>query len=109
MFGSVTAVAEFVGGGIVPWARVDSVRLFNNLEGFGYFVLLSEMLFAFSTFYYFVNVLAALKKQGLSQFCANSWNLSDVFTLTMSVAALVLYGVRSIVVSCFNAKKRHFF
>ena len=97
LFGSVTAVAEFVGGGIVPWTLVKSVRLFNKLEGFGYFIMLAETLFAVSTFYYTVGVLATLKKEGKA-FFKNPWNLADVFTILLSVLALILYGIRSIVV-----------
>ena len=97
LFGSVTAVAEFVGGGIVPWTLVKSVRLFNKLEGFGYVILLAETLFAVSTFYYTVSVLSTLKKEGKA-FFSNPWNLSDVFTILLSVLALILYGIRSIVV-----------
>ncbi len=94
----MTAVAEFIGGGIQPWVWVDSVRLFNTVEGFGIIVLLCEMLFAFSTFYYTVNVITLMKKQGLTTFFGDSWNLADLFTVLMSVLALILYGVRSVVV-----------
>ena len=98
LFGTVTAAAEFSGGGIVPWFRVESVRLFNQLQGFGYFVLLSETLFTVSTFYYLINVIATMKREGFKNFFKNSWNWADMFTLFMSVTALILYGVRSIVV-----------
>ena len=98
LFGTVTAVAEFIGGGISPWFRVESVRLFNQVQGFGYFVLLSEFLFAVSTFYYIVNLISKLKREGIKEFFGSSWNLADLFTSIMSVVALILYGIRSVVV-----------
>ncbi len=97
LFGSVTAVAEFIGGGIRPWARIESVRLFSKVEGFGIIVLMSELLFALSTFYYVVNVVTKMKK-GVYKFFQYSWNLADLMTAVMSVMALILYAVRSLVV-----------
>ena len=98
LFGSVTAVAEFIGGGIIPWNIVKSVRLFNSLKGFGYVIAMAETLFAVSTFYYTVSVLTKMKKEGVFQFFKNSWNIADVFTILLSLAALLLYGIRSVVV-----------
>ena len=64
IFTTVTCVAEFVGGGIVPWYRIKTFRLFSN-EGIGaYIVMFAEILFVASTFYYIVNLLAVLKKEG---------------------------------------------
>ncbi len=94
----MTAVAEFIGGGIRPWARIESVRLFSKVEGWGFIVLMSELLFALSTFYYVVNVVAKMKK-GIYQFFKVSWNLADLTTAVMSVMALILYAVRSLVVN----------
>ena len=98
LFGSVTAVAEFVGGGIIPWNIVKSVRLFNKLKGFGYVIVFAETLFAVSTFYYTVSVLTKMKKEGVFEFFKNSWNIADVFTILLSLGALILYGIRSVVV-----------
>ena len=98
LFGSVTAVAEFVGGGIIPWNIVKSVRLFTRLEGFGYAIRMAETLFAVSTFYYTVSVLTKMKKEGIFEFFKDSWNVSDVFTIFLSLTALILYGIRSVVV-----------
>ena len=88
LFGSVTAVAEFVGGGIFPWAKVESVKLFNRLEGFGYVIFGAEFLFAFATFYYLVNIITTVKREGMREFTKNSFHMSDVFTVFMSILAL---------------------
>ena len=88
LFGSVTAVAEFVGGGVFPWAKVESVKLFNRLEGFGYVIFGAEFLFAFATFYYLVNIITTVKREGMREFTKNSFHMSDVFTVFMSILAL---------------------
>jgi hypothetical protein len=105
LFGSVTAVAEFVGGGVFPWAKVESVKLFNKLEGFGYVIFGAEFLFAFATFYYLVNIITTMKREGIREFTKNSFHMSDVFTVFMSILALVLYGFRSVIVR--DLVKRH--
>ncbi len=64
MFGVVTCVAEFVGGGVRPWFRVEAIRLFANLDGFGLVTKIAEILFAVTIFYYIVNVVITLKDEG---------------------------------------------
>ncbi len=41
LFTTVTCVAEFIGGGVQPWFRVDSFKLFADLDGFGFVTLAS--------------------------------------------------------------------
>jgi hypothetical protein len=62
LFGIVTCVAEFVGGGVVPWFRVDAVKLFANLDASGILTVIAEMLFVFSSFYYLVAVIVTFKE-----------------------------------------------
>ena len=88
-------MAEFVGGGIRPWYRIESFRLTNN----NIVVTIAEILFAVATFYYLVNLLAVLKKEGRKEFCANGWNLADCFTVALSIVLLGLYILRLFVVS----------
>ena len=68
------------------------------LEGFGYIIFLAEFLFAFSTFYYLVNILTTIKREGIREFVKNSFHVSDVFTVFMSILALILYGARNVIV-----------
>ena len=96
----MTCVAEFVGGGVRPWYRIESFRLTSN----NIVVTIAEILFAVSTFYYFVNLLAVLKKEGRKEFCNNKWNLADCFTVALSIILLGLYILRLFVVSK-NLKK----
>ena len=94
IYTTVTCVAEMIGGGVRPWYRIDSFRLTNaNLV-----VTTAEILFAVSTFYYIVNLLAVLKKEGSKEFCANKWNLVDCGTVALSLLLLALYIVRLFVV-----------
>ncbi len=64
----VTAAAEFAGGGVRPWYRIEAVSLFNSYQGWNKIILICEILFVISTFYYLVNLLAVLKKEGCSAF-----------------------------------------
>ena len=61
-------------------------------------VTTAEVLFAVSTFYYIVNLLAVLKKDGSKEFCKNKWNLVDAGTCALSILLLGLYIVRLLVV-----------
>lgn len=93
-FGIVTCVAEFVGGGIRPWARVDAIRLFSDTGSFGYVTTAAEILFVVCTFYYLVNVLVVLKAEGCSEFFKGTWNIVDLFTVLLSLVAIALYLAR---------------
>lgn len=97
MFGVVTAVAEFVGGGIQPWARVEAIRLFANLDGFGAITLAAEILFVVATFYYLVNTIMQFKREGCSGFFSSTWNTLDFFTVIMSIVAIGLYLARALI------------
>ena len=64
----VTCVAEFVGGGIKPYYRIEAVSLFNDYKGWNKIILLCEIMFFVSTFYYLVYLLTVLKKEGFETF-----------------------------------------
>lgn len=98
MFGIVTCIAEFVGGGISPDYRIDVIRLFTQTEGFGYVVQAAEILFVCSIFYYIINIITAIRKEGCSNFFNNAWNIADVVTVTLSLFALTLYVAKKVVV-----------
>ena len=88
IFAIVTTVAEFVGGGVWPYYRVETFRLFSNPGLMKYITLTAQVLFIASTFYYIVNLLAVLKKDGFSEFTANKWNLADCVTIFLSIVAI---------------------
>lgn len=94
LFGIVTCVAEFVGGGIYPWARVDAIRLFTNLDGFGFVTVAAEILFVVASTYYLINLIMVFRQEGCSEFCQNTWNIVDLFTVVLSFLAIALYIVK---------------
>ena len=98
MFGIVTCIAEFVGGGIRPWARVDAIRLFPNIDGWGIATSIAEILFLVATFYYVVMVIMAIKREGCAKFFDSTWNVIDFFTVGLSIIAIILYTSRMLLV-----------
>ena len=44
-------------------------RLFANLDGYAWVTMLAEILFVVATFYYIVNVVIVMKKEG----CIRVW------------------------------------
>ena len=64
------------------------LRLFPP-DGFkGYVLFAAEIFFMVSTFYYIINLLAVLKKDGRTEFCNNKWNLADCLTVVLSLLAI---------------------
>jgi hypothetical protein len=96
MFGVVKIVAEFVGGGVTPWARIDVIRLTRNWDLAGYLVFTCEVLFILSTFYYFLNTIGLMKSVGCSEFFKDSWNLVDILTIYLSVQTVALWALKVI-------------
>ena len=94
----VTVVAEFVGGGIRPWYRIDVFPLFPSENLLGSIVNVAQVLFAVSTFYYAVHLLVVLKKEGFKEFWDNSWNKMDTLTVLLSIVAFSLYLVQIFIV-----------
>ena len=94
LFGIIKIVAEFVGGGINPYNRIEVIRLTRVMDFNGYVVTISELLFCIATFYYVLNSLASLKTLGCSEFFKDSWNIVDIFTTIFSVLVISLYAVK---------------
>ena len=69
LFGLVTCVAEFVGGGVRPYYQISFFKLFSDVNGFGFVVLAAEILFVLSIFYYIVSLASTLKKARFPCFC----------------------------------------
>ena len=91
LFSTVKVVAQFIGGGIVPWYRIDSFSLFTRNNFSGIVVQISQILFAVTTFYYTINLIMAYKKEGRVEFWNNKWNWADIMTVFLSILALGLY------------------
>ena len=56
-----------------------------------------QVLFAVTSFYYTVNLIIAYKKEGCNEFFNKFWNQVDLFTVLLSIVAMVLYLVLTFV------------
>ena len=100
MFSTITCTAEFIGGGVYPYYRIDVFKLMDvSGSSFATLVRIAEVLFVASLFYYVINVITVMKKEGCRQFFNSSYNISDLVTVILSVIALVLYVAKQIVTS----------
>ena len=91
LFSTIKCVAQFVGGGIIPWYRIESFALFTQANFAGIMVQISQVLFGVTTFYYTINLISAYKKEGSQAFWANKWNWADIMTVLLSIFASTLY------------------
>lgn len=90
MFGVVKIVAELIGGGVLPYYRVDVISLTRTFDFVGYVTMACEVAFCLSTFYYIINSLGVLKELGAKEFFKQAWNVVDVFTIFLSLLAIGL-------------------
>ena len=84
-------IAEFAGGGVNPYNRVEVIRLTRVMDFNGYIVSLCEVLFRVATFYYLLNAIVSIKSLGFSEYFKDSWNVIDVFTIAFSLLVIGLY------------------
>ena len=94
LFGVIKIVAEFVGGGVNPYNRIEVIRLTRVMDLKGYVVTVCELLFCIATFYYVLSSVVLLKALGCSAFFKDSWNIVDIFTTTFSVLVMSLYVIK---------------
>ena len=94
LFGVIKIVAEFVGGGVSPYNRIEVIRLTRVMDFKGYVVTLCEFLFCVATFYYVLSSIVLLKTLGCSEFFKDSWNIVDIFTTVFSVLVMALYAIK---------------
>ena len=97
-FGVVKIVAEQIGGGFLPYYRIDVISLTRQKNLKGYILWFCEVAFILSTLYYIVNSLAILKELGAKEFFQQAWNVADVFTICLSLVAIGLYVLKTWVV-----------
>ncbi len=64
----------------------------------------AELIFFISTFYICMAVIFEIKQQGCGGYfdSKNFWNWMEVFTCVMSIAAIILYVIRFVVVQELN-------
>ena len=98
LFGVVKIVGEFIGGGVLPWFRVEVIALTRQWDFEGYVTLACELFFILSTMYYVINSLGVLKELGAREFFRAAWNVMDVFTICLSALAIGLWLLKTWVV-----------
>ena len=93
-FSIVRIEANFVGGGIRPTFRIDPIKLFSDSGMMAYIILVAEIAFTISTFYYMTTVIVGLKRYGCRAYCSDPYNFIDVSTVIFSLIAICLRGIR---------------
>ena len=99
LFGVVTIVAEFQpGGGVIPYYRIDVIRLMRYHQGFGLFVILCELTYVIFILYFTVREFRNWRTSGWDYF-TSYWNWAEILVLTFSYAGFVLYIYRMMITS----------
>lgn len=94
LFGVMTIVAEFLpGGGIVPFYRLEVIRLMRYHQGFGAFVLACELGYVIFTLYFLHREYKKWKIEGRDYF-KSYWNWAEVTVISLSISAIVFYAYR---------------
>lgn len=97
LFGVVTIVAEFhPGGGVVPNARIDAIRLMRYHQGFGLFVMICELVFVGFIIYFTVHEIRSFLNLRVDYF-RSYWNLAELVALGLSYSAMFFYISRMVV------------
>ncbi|XP_023225224.1 uncharacterized protein LOC111626157 [Centruroides sculpturatus] len=97
LFGVIELVAEFQpGGGVVPFHRIDAIRLMRYHQGFGLFVMICELTYVIYTIYFTVREAKKIRKDRKEYF-QSYWNLMEVAVVSLSYASIIIYIYRMIV------------
>ncbi|GBM99940.1 Polycystin-2 [Araneus ventricosus] len=97
LFGVMTIVAEFLpGGGVVPFYRLEVIRLMRYHQGFGAFVLACELGYVIFTLYFLYREYKKFRIEGKDYF-KQYWNLAEVMVIGLSISAIVFYAYRMLV------------
>ncbi|XP_054719265.1 polycystic kidney disease 2-like 2 protein [Uloborus diversus] len=97
LFGVMTIVAEFLpGGGVVPFYRLEVIRLMRYHQGFGAFVLACELGYVIYTLYFLVREFKKFRLEGRDYF-KSYWNWAEVIVISLSISAIVFYSYRMLV------------
>ncbi|UYV63032.1 hypothetical protein LAZ67_2002892 [Cordylochernes scorpioides] len=97
LFGVLTIIAEFPpGGGLIPFYRIDAIRLMRYHQGFGLFVLLCELVYVFYTIYFTIREIKKFLQNRRSYF-KSYWNWAEVMVVSLSYASIVIYIYRMLI------------
>ena len=94
LFSIATIVAEFIpGGGILPYWRIEIVRLLHHHDSMGTYLMIAETVFVFYILYFLINNLVQMKRLG-AKYWTTYWTLAEWGVIGFSLLAGVLYGYR---------------
>ncbi|GIX93739.1 polycystin-2 [Caerostris extrusa] len=97
LFGVMTIVAEFLpGGGVVPFYRLEVIRLMRYHQGFGAFVLACELGYVIFTLYFLHREYKKFRLEGRDYF-KSYWNWAEVMVISLSISAIVFYSYRMMI------------
>ena len=90
LFGITTIIAEFLpGGGILPYWRVDPVRLFPYLQPSGRLIAMCEVIFVAYIVFFIVKEASDLKKRGW-KYWNDYWSWGEWSIICMAIVAIAL-------------------
>lgn len=99
MFGICTFVVEFPpGGGVIPYHRIDAIRLMRYHQGFGLFVMICELTYVIYAIYFTVREVKLIRRDRREYF-ESYWSYAELTVLGLSYGAIVVYVYRMIVTS----------
>uniref|UniRef100_A0A2L2YFJ8 Polycystic kidney disease protein 1-like 2 n=1 Tax=Parasteatoda tepidariorum TaxID=114398 RepID=A0A2L2YFJ8_PARTP len=94
LFGVMTIVAEFLpGGGVVPFYRLEVIRLMRYHQGFGGFVMACELGYVIYTLYFLIREWKKFRLEGRDYF-KSYWNWAEVAVICLSISGITFYAYR---------------
>ena len=94
LFGICTIIAEFMpGGGILPYWRIEIVRLLHHHDSAGYVILCCEAIFVLFILHFIYKQFVEMKKQK-KQYWKSYWTLAEWSLIFLAFAAMFLYAYR---------------
>ena len=91
LFGIVTIIAEFIpGGGILPFWRIEPVRLLHHHEPSGKFIMYCEIFFVLYIFYFTIKEIIEMKRRKMA-YWHDYWSWGEWSIIIAAFVALGLY------------------
>ncbi len=96
LFGICTIVAEFIpGGGIMPFYRIDGVRLLESADWATYLTTtICQGIFVAYIAYFFIHQFYEMKREGFKVYWRSYWAIAEWAVIGFSFAAIGLYFYR---------------
>ena len=94
LFVIATIVAEFIpGGGVLPYSRIEIVRLLHHHEALGTYLMIAEAIFVLYILYFIVMNLYMMKKLK-KKYWKTYWTLTEWVIIGLAFVAGFFYCYR---------------